>query len=126
MSVLDNQRHELFAQNVAKGMNQTEAYIEAGYSEEGANGNAARLMANDAVKERVRELQASAAQKTETSVERLLLAGWEILDSARRANNFNAASATLERLAKISGNWIDRSKSEVVTPIGELLDALEG
>ena len=36
MPVLENQRHELFAQGIAKGQSQREAYQNAGYTATGA------------------------------------------------------------------------------------------
>jgi hypothetical protein len=53
----------------------------------------------------------------------LLEEGLGLLRDARNAQDFGAASATLERLAKLSGNWVD--KRQVIVPtLGELLDAL--
>jgi phage terminase small subunit len=50
---LDNQRHERFAQHVANGASATQAYIDAGYSETGANAHSARLAANGSVASRI-------------------------------------------------------------------------
>ena len=55
--VLDNAKHEQFAQLVAKGLNATKAYISAGYSANGARAGAARLGAKATVCARIRELQ---------------------------------------------------------------------
>ncbi len=57
MSVLNNSKHEQFAQLVAKGVNATKAYVSAGYSGNGARGGAARLYAKATVCARIRELQ---------------------------------------------------------------------
>jgi len=54
MPVLRNQRQELFAQGIAKGLTQGEAYVEAGYK---ASPSApSRLFENVRIKERVQEL----------------------------------------------------------------------
>jgi hypothetical protein len=57
MSVLDNSKHERFAQLVAKGVSATKAYISAGYSANGARAGAARLSAKTTVCARIREIQ---------------------------------------------------------------------
>ena len=58
MPRLKNQRHERFAQNIAKGMSATQAYIQAGYKARGnsAEVNASRLLRNAQVHERIAEL----------------------------------------------------------------------
>ena len=63
MPVLDSVRHELFAQGVAKGQSNREAYRTAGYegTDESVDANAARLIGDDRVKARVSELQKEAA-----------------------------------------------------------------
>lgn len=66
MPVLDNARHERFAQYLLKGKSATEAYAMAGYS--GDRKNAARLATNDDIQARVTELQANAAGRAEKTV----------------------------------------------------------
>lgn len=69
MPVLDNQRHEVFAQALAKGLSQDAAYAEAGFSPH--RQNASRLMTNDAVRRRVTEIQSKAVRKAEITVQSL-------------------------------------------------------
>lgn len=57
MPELKNPRHENFAQHYARFGNATQAYITAGYSETGANANAARLIALDSISQRIKELR---------------------------------------------------------------------
>ncbi|PIT18278.1 terminase small subunit [Snodgrassella alvi] len=52
-----NDKQELFALNVAAGINQTEACVNAGYSRNGAAAAACRLMKNQAVLARIEELK---------------------------------------------------------------------
>jgi hypothetical protein len=66
MGVLKNQRHELFAQALAKGATADAAYAEAGYSPN--RGNATRLNANESVRKRVEEIKAAAARKTVNAI----------------------------------------------------------
>lgn len=54
MPILSDPRHERFAQNLAAGMKQGEAYEKAGYK---ANrGNAARLNADESIRQRLAEI----------------------------------------------------------------------
>lgn len=62
MTILANARHERFAQELAKGASQVEAYRLAGY--EPIEANASRLIRNDKVSARVAELKAAAAERT--------------------------------------------------------------
>lgn len=70
MPPLENQRHEAFAQALAKGKTADEAYILAGYK---ANrGNAATLKANQSIQARVAELAKKGAHLAEITVARTL------------------------------------------------------
>jgi phage terminase small subunit len=127
MAVLANQRQEEFARNIAKGMNGTEAYKAAGYSvasDAVAGAAASRLLANVKVQDRVAELQERAATGTVTTVETLLEACWGIIGEARAHKDYSAASQTLERAAKIAGQWIDRTKNDTNLNLGQALDSL--
>jgi phage terminase small subunit len=57
MPLLKNQRHEHFAQLVAKGEKPGRAYVTAGYSKSGADQSGARLLRDAQVCSRVAELQ---------------------------------------------------------------------
>jgi phage terminase small subunit len=67
---LKNARHERFAQELAKGKSQVDAYEAAGYQPD--RGAAARLSANVSVQGRVAELQERAAEKAVVTQERVL------------------------------------------------------
>jgi len=58
-TVLDNTKHELFAQSVAKGISATGAYTSVGYSEAGAAASALRLRTDANVSARIEELKTS-------------------------------------------------------------------
>jgi len=66
MPVLNNPKHERFAQELAKGRTQLDAYVAAGYRPD--DGAAARLSGNVRVRERVAELQRKAAERVEITV----------------------------------------------------------
>lgn len=67
MSILPNQRHELFAQEVAKGKSATEALALAGYKPHGPNAD--RLMKNDKIRARIEQILSAAAEKTGITIE---------------------------------------------------------
>ena len=78
MPILDNPRHEHFAQFIAEGRTATEAYELAGYKP--SRQNAQRLTTNDDIRARVAELQQQAAAKHEITRDRItemLLKGWK-------------------------------------------------
>jgi Terminase small subunit len=64
MPVLKCTRHEEFALLVAKGVSATKAYVSAGYSSNGAQQSAGRLLLNVMVCSRVRELQETLSAAT--------------------------------------------------------------
>src|SRR5450631_1463589 len=67
MPILSSSKHEHFAQLVAKGVSLTKAYVESGYSKAGANTNASRLIANDLISARIKELQTVIAERVVTA-----------------------------------------------------------
>lgn len=101
MPILENSRHEIFAQELAKGATADEAYQLAGYSEN--RGNATRLKANESVLKRVAELKEAAAVRARKSMDDIL----EQLDDDRKfAREMEAPSAAIQATmgqAKILG-----------------------
>ena len=80
MPVLDNPMHEKFAQCLAKGMSNREAFAEAGFSSAGLIGNSDATGADQAasrlkkrVSPRVKEILNRAAKRAEISIESVLL-----------------------------------------------------
>lgn len=72
MPVLRNAKHEAFAQAVARGRSQEEAYTDAGFKPH--RQNASRLMTNDDVRIRLDEIKNRIAEKAEwSSADRLLM-----------------------------------------------------
>ena len=70
MSALKNQKHEAFAQALAKGQSASEAYVTAGYKE--SRSAASRLSTNVNIEVRVRELIERAADRAEIDIARTL------------------------------------------------------
>lgn len=84
---LKNVKHEKFAQSLAEGKSQREAYSEAGYSPH--DGNAHRLRNNEQVKARVEALKRAVVQsviaRTSASKEYVLEALVDTLERCRQA-----------------------------------------
>ena len=70
MPILDNPSHELFAQTCARGKSQSEAYVIAGYEENG--GNASTLAAREDVAARITEFKSITAARAMVTGERVL------------------------------------------------------
>ena len=89
MPELRNIRHEKFVQGLLTGLNQTQAYIRAGYSERGAKQSAARLLNNPNVRSRLAELRAENStqfsQLAVTERDQRLLALQDRWDRVRKA-----------------------------------------
>jgi phage terminase small subunit len=110
MPKLVNARHELFAQALAKGKCQTEAYVEAGYQE--SRSAAARLAADVNICARVADIQGRAAERTEITVADIttrLLAIATKAEKSSEAPMLQAARASLMDAAKLNGLVIDRA-----------------
>jgi phage terminase small subunit len=108
MPVLDNQRHEAFAQALAKGKSATEAYTEAGYKAD--RGAASRMSANVNVSARVTELQSMAAERVVLSREWIIA---KLVENATKTQESNpsASNKALELLGKEIGMFVDRSEN---------------
>jgi hypothetical protein len=107
MPVLTNPKHEIVAQELAKGATQTEAYTAAGYKLD--RGNAKRLTAKDNIVQRVRELQGVTAVNTEITLESLVREAEEIRGLAVKASQLSAATGALTIKAKLCGFWVDKT-----------------
>jgi phage terminase small subunit len=67
-------QQKMFVYGVPEGMNQTDAYLSAGYkcSKSAARRNAARLMTNADIKSTIERVQGRAAEKAEITQQRIL------------------------------------------------------
>ena len=129
MPLLQNARHERFAQLVASGKHSVmEAFKQAGYSDESAHQNACRLRANESVAARIEELRARNAEKCQLSrdeavqylVEILKTPIGEVTADHRLAQSYDAKTGKIELpnklgamqlLAKMCG-WAEPEKHE--------------
>jgi phage terminase small subunit len=70
---LPEDRHERFAQEYIKDLNGAQAAVRAGYSEKTARQQGSRLLTNADVAQRISELQAERAKRTQIDADRILL-----------------------------------------------------
>lgn len=108
MPVLDNPRHEMFAQALASGKTADEAYTTAGFKPN--RGNAATLKAKQSISDRVAEIQAIAAERAAVTIDSLT----DELEEARaiavsEKQSSAAVAATLGK-AKLHGFLVDKKQ----------------
>lgn len=121
MPTLPNTRHERFAQELAKGKSQVEAYRLAGYNgtDPAMEASASRLVRNAKVAARLAELQAKAAERTEITVAAItnrLLNIATAAENSKDAPMLQVARASLMDAAKLNGLIID--KAEIAAEVG--------
>lgn len=114
MAVLSNARHERYAQELAKGKSQADAYVEAGYRS--SRSAAARLAADVNICERVSEITGRAAVRAEITVagitERLMRLS-DMAEALGDAPGIQAARAAAMDAAKLNGLVIDKSEANL-------------
>ena len=113
---LKNARHERFAQELAKGKSQSEAYGLAGYCEDRTA--ASRLSTNVNVIARATELKSKAADKAVITIEKLtarLLGIVEKGEAAHDAPLLSVARAALMDVAKLNGLIEEKGKLDVTS-----------
>lgn len=112
MAVLKSPKHERFAQELAKGKSQAEAYTLAGYAHSEAA--ASRMSRNVKVAERVAEIQERGALRAEITIAtlthdllRLRDKGEALLDAA----GLSVARNSVMDIAKLNGLVIDKTEN---------------
>ena len=101
MSVLSNPKHELTAQELAKGKTQVEAIEAAGYSPH--RSNASRLIANDNIKSRVQELQMEASKTIAITLEGQIAKLEDLLNQAKQLKQISAGVAAIDKQNELMG-----------------------
>jgi hypothetical protein len=101
MPPLPNARHELFAQNLARGMTQEAAYEAAGYRRHA--GHASALAAEDRVFARTAELQSCTAERAVITAVRLIELAEEARLLAMENNQASAAISAIKEMAALAG-----------------------
>jgi type III secretion system FlhB-like substrate exporter len=115
MAALANPKHEAFAQDIAKGKTQAEAYEAAGYAP--SEQHASRLARNGKVKARVAELLEKVAKRTEVTVESILRDLKEDREFARQNGQSSAAVAATMGRAKVAGLIIDKAEVKLIAEL---------
>lgn len=113
MPVLENPKHERFAQELAKGKTQAEAYKEAGYI--GDETAACRLSRNVKVTSRVAEIQERAAIRAEITVASITERLMRLADKGEalsEAAGLSVARAAAMDAAKLNGLVVDKAESK--------------
>jgi len=127
MAAIDNPKHEIFAQELAKGVSQASAYEAAGYKP--SEQHASRLASNGKVQARIAEIQNRAVVRTTITIASLMEEAAEIQAAALKANQHSAAVAALTAKAKLAGLWVEKSENENVNTnyvvSGEPVDNVE-
>ena len=107
MGELSNARHERFAQELAAGNPADAAYEAAGYRKH--RGNAARLSANESIKDRVREIQAIGVERAAVTVQSLIDEAEQARIKAMESPNGAAAAVSaITAKAKLAGLWQEK------------------
>jgi len=114
MPTLSNGKQELFCQNLAKGMTQDKAYVEAGYKPN--RHNASALKTKQHISNRVSELMQRNVDKQDEIVAittESLLAEAEAARVKAMSEKGGAAAAiqALTAKAKLAGKWIEKSET---------------
>lgn len=118
--MLDNPRHEIFAQEVAKGMSQRKAYRVAfpsaiKWKDETVDSKASVLANTDKVLERIRELNDKASSKAiKSAIERK---EWlsSIIDNEE--TDFNTRLKACDLLNKMDGEYTTKIEADVNTEL---------
>jgi hypothetical protein len=122
MGELSNARHERFAQELGAGNPADAAYEAAGYRKH--RGNAARLSANEHVKNRVREIQSIGAERAAVTLQSLIDEAEQARIKAMESQNGAAAAVSaITAKAKLAGLWrekIDQHSTGTVSTIWQV------
>lgn len=107
MPVLQNARHEKFAQEIAKGKTQAESYELAGYKP--SEHHASRLASNGKVQARVAELQGRGAERAAVTIESLISEAEAARAMAMKTEQPAAAISAITAKAKLAGLWVEKT-----------------
>lgn len=105
---LADAQHERFAQFLAEGRSQLEAYTKAGYSPN--DGNATRLKSNERVLQRVNWLKEQAAKRCVLTLERKRQICFEIAETGENRDRLNAIKVDND----LAGDGSEANKQPIV------------
>lgn len=108
MPVLTSPKHEMFAQELAKGKTQLEAYETAGYSPH--DSNAAKLAGTPEIQARVSEIIGRGAEIAAVTVASIVQELEEARDLAKEVKQPSALVQASMGKAKVAGLLVDKSE----------------
>lgn len=116
MPVLSNPRHERFAQAIARGKSQNDAYkacgYEAGTSAANVHSNAGKLARRPQVAERITELLSKQATRIGVTVDQLVAELDDMLKLAKRVKHPAAGVGAILAKGKLLGLIVDKAEIE--------------
>jgi len=115
-------KQEKFVQEYIKSGNATQSYIKAGYSENGADVSASRLLGNASVKKRLEELKNASTKKFIIDKEFLTEKYLEIHNLALEGN-INVSKGALDSLARMYG--VNEPEKVDVTTQGDKINQID-
>jgi phage terminase small subunit len=107
MPALSNARHELFVQELAKGVSASDACRAVGIDPR----NSTRLTKNDEIQRRLAELQERAVTSVMLSREWVLERLVDNAKAAREAGDFGPSNQALNLLGKELGMFVERTEN---------------
>jgi hypothetical protein len=125
MSVLSNPKHELTAQELAKGATHREAYKAAGYQASTTNSldaNSSRLISSDKVKSRVQELQMEASKTIAITLEGQIAKLEALLEQSQQLKQCSAAIAAIREQNELAGLRVQRTELKTVDQFDAMSD----
>lgn len=111
-----NDRQRLFALGLAEGKSATQAYVDAGFSENGAAQGAERLLRNVEVRRLRDEARAPALVASQCTLEEHITELAMLRDEARAAKQYAAAITAETNRGKVAGHYIDRVEDVTKIP----------
>jgi hypothetical protein len=125
MSILSNPKHELTAQELAKGATHREAYKAAGYQASTTNSldaNSSRLISSDKVKSRVQELQMEASKTIAITLEGQIAKLEDLLNQAKQLKQISAGVSAIDKQNELMGLKVQRVESKRVDVFANMSD----
>jgi phage terminase small subunit len=122
MPILQNPRHETFAQELAMRKTADEAYETAGYKP--SRPHASRLATKGNVRARIAELQAAGAEEAVITIKSLIAEAEEARVMAMDKGQSASAVSAIIAKAKLSGLWVEKREIEnTFKGVDQLTDA---
>lgn len=110
-----SEQQEKFCRNVVEGMNQGDAYREAGYkctTDESTWAAASRLLGNVKVAEKIAELREGASERAEVTLQWLIEQAQDVLTAAMGDDSHAAAISAIKELGVLTGERVEKRQNE--------------